>query len=133
MPWTYRIDPSRRVIVRTFSGALTDQDLEEHRRALRADPEFASDYDQFSDYLGVTEMRVTADMIRTLAGTRIFDPGIRCAIVAADDLAYGFARMYQLGHEDAGEHVRIFRNREDALEWLGLEEGALRGARDHKP
>lgn len=103
------------------TGALTDDDLFEHQRTLRADEAFDPGYHQLWDLRGVTEMRVSASTVRTLAEARSFRPGVRRAIVAGDDVGYGLSRMFQTLHEQSEEDVRIFRELTEARRWLDLD------------
>jgi hypothetical protein len=43
----------------------------------------------------------------------------RRAFVGTTDLTYGYARMFEMLREGSGEQgIRVFRNLDDALEWV---------------
>ena len=44
----------------------------------------------------------------------------RLAIVAAEAVVFGMARMYQTRAQDVVPNVRVFRTMEEAGAWLGL-------------
>ena len=53
------------------------------------------------------------------------------AVVAPDDLAYGLGRAYQTHRSlevRSTKEVRVFRSLGEALDYLGVGEGASRGA-----
>ncbi len=65
--------------------------------------------------------------IRKLAERRVFWPCARRAILVADDLGFGFARMFEMLREEAGEKgIRVFRNLDDALAWILPDEMLVR-------
>ena len=44
---------------------------------------------------------------------------LRRAIYVTRDIEYGFARMFEMLRENAGEKgIRVFRNLDDALTWI---------------
>ena len=53
------------------------------------------------------------------------DAGFRTAILTRKDQPYGIARMYQVFSDEGPENVKIFREMEEALEWLGIDRDAL--------
>ena len=44
------------------------------------------------------------------------------AIVAPRDFLFGMARMYEILRSDSPVEVRVFRDRAEALQWLGIAE-----------
>jgi hypothetical protein len=49
----------------------------------------------------------------------------RCAVLAPFDLAYGIARMYQLGTSSEAVDLQVFRDLRSALSWLEISDRAL--------
>ena len=117
MPADYRIDRLKGVVYSRAWGVLTDQDLEDNRAALFADPAFEPDLAQLYDFSQVSALRVTSAALQRLAPTSRFAPLARRAIVVGTDEAFGMARMYAIltGRE---EWIRVFRDRESATRWL---------------
>jgi len=122
MPIKYEIDPSRRLILTTADGVLTDTDVIGHKKALIADPAFQPGMLELSDVRDVNQLDVTPEGIRVFTSfDRAHDdqPG-RLAIVASEDFVFGMARMYQMSTTD-DSNVGVFRSMEEAKEWLGVD------------
>jgi SpoIIAA-like len=62
------------------------------------------------------EIRLVAESLKPYAD-RI---GGRCAIVAEADVHFGLARMGSAYTEAIGVETEVFRNSEQALDWLGV-------------
>jgi hypothetical protein len=120
LPAEYLIDVERRLVISRAWGALTDDDVREHNRALRADPLFDPTYRQLVDMSGITEDLVDITTKRQESQNQIFKPGVRRAWVASKDYTFGMARMYAVAAENQGQTIAIFRARSEAEEWLGL-------------
>ena len=118
----FTIDTSRRLVLSRGWGVLTDRELMVHVRALSADPRFRPDLHQLVDFVGVTDVKVTASGVREMTGLNPFGAGARRALTVSSDVAYGMARMYQIMRSDAADEVEVFRDIDSALEWLGLAE-----------
>ena len=82
MPASYEIDPQRRLIISRLWGAVTDVEVYDHNKFLRADPRFDPTYQQLTDLSGITEIAVTTGMINTTSLDQFFEPGTRRAILA---------------------------------------------------
>ena len=120
MPAAYEIDPRRRLVTRRLWGALTDTEVYDHNRQLRADPTFDPTFVQLTDLTGVTEIAVTTGMINDTSLDQFFEPGTRRAIVATDDGVFGMARMFALRAESVGQTIQVFREEDKARDWLGI-------------
>lgn len=66
--------------------------------------------------MGYRDARFTSDEINATRGPK----KARAAVLAADDLGYGLGRMYVDGAGLHYEHQQVFRDRGEALEWLGV-------------
>jgi hypothetical protein len=120
MPATYLIDLERKLVVSSAWGVVTDDDVREHNRALRADSLFDPTYRQLVDMSGITEDLVDIKTKREVSENQFFAPGVRRAWVSANDFAFGMARMYAIAAEKEGQTIGVFRARGEAEEWLGL-------------
>jgi len=115
-------DPARGLCVHRFFGRITFQDLlatmaeggavEPDRSGINA----LWDFSQAFPAVSPEELERLADLAGQQSG------GAACpqaAIVAADDLSFGLARVYsaRVNSRSAAE-VRIFRTREEALQWV---------------
>lgn len=123
MPISYRIDPERNFVFTTASGILTDDDILDLKRRLTADPEFRAGMRELSDVRAVTDLRVTAQGVRSMVDEDAKQSSTlhsyKLAIVAGKDSVFGMARMYQMLTEGNLPHVAVFRDYETAARWLG--------------
>ena len=120
MPASYTIDHADRVVRTDSWGILTDSEILDLYARLAADPEFDPAYKQLCDLHKVAQIAASSETLRELANASIFDKGTRRAIVVANDLDYGLARMFQTYCDLAGVAIEIFREREAAVAWLGV-------------
>lgn len=118
-PAFYKIDKARRIVLTTGAGVLTKKDIAEHQNRLVKDADFDPESAQLLDFLQVTKIELTPADVRELAERSVFSPRSRRAVLVKDDLAFGFARLFQTYRELKGEEgIRVFRELDDALAWL---------------
>jgi hypothetical protein len=119
MPAFYKIDKEHRVVLSTASGVFDLAAALAHQDQLLADPDFDPTYSQLLDYSHVTDVRIDANDVRKLAERSVFWPCSRRAMYVTRDIEYGFARMFEMLRQNAGEKgIRVFRNLDDALTWI---------------
>ena len=53
----------------------------------------------------------------------------KIAVLAPRDITYGFARMYQVYSGESNDNYRIFRDAQEAVDWLGIPMSVLEKAR----
>jgi hypothetical protein len=120
MPVSYSIDPSRKLVTSRIWGTVTNAEVGEHNRQLRADPLFDPTYRQLADMSDVTLNLVTFNDVQETARDQYFAPGTRRALVVSDDTTFGLSRMYATYAESLGQVITVFRDRAAAEAWLGL-------------
>lgn len=128
MPLDYRIDRERRVVFATATRTLSDEDVFTYQREAWSRTDLAG-YDEVVDLSLVEDLVLSSgDRVRALAelAAAMDVPGSssKLAIVAPQDLAYGFARMfetYRTMNPGGGKVVSVFRSMQAALDWLGVE------------
>ena len=118
MPFVYRIDPERRLVVSTGDGVVTTGELLEHETSLAADPAFDPGFDQLADFMNVTDISVSMDDVRPLAAAGPWSGTSRRAGCFGKAYIFGMARMYEVICEMRGIHFRAFRSRDEAEGWL---------------
>ena len=119
MPLFYKIDKERRFVMSSATGVLNRDYALAHQNRLLADPDFDPSYSQLMDFTHVAQIALTAADVEFLAVRNVFSPDSRRAILVPNDLGFGLGRMFEILRESAGEHgIRIFRNLEEALEWV---------------
>lgn len=124
-----KVDPAARVRHAILEGTVGDDELVDTYAAVLADPDFDPTLNDLVDARGVRKIDVTPAGVRRLADLvqqvdRLLLP-TKIAVVAADDVAYETARMYELmraGQGAPAEH-RVFRDMTEAQRWLGLRSG----------
>lgn len=126
MAFAYWIVPAKRLVVVRGSGVVADQETLSLRRALGNDTRFASDLCELADYREVTDFVLSSLTLRILGAINPYGARSRRALVAPTDLVYGMMRMWQLRRApESADHVEVFREMKDALEWLGIVEADL--------
>ena len=114
-----KVDKERRLVISTACDVFTLADGLGYQRQLLSDPDFDSSFAQLADFTHVTKFDLKGEDVRLLAQQNIFSPSSRRAFVVNGDLAYGLARMFEIFRETLGnEGIRVFRNLEEALEWV---------------
>jgi len=118
MPISYDIDKKQRLVTSRLCEVVTNDEVDDHNRRLRTDPDFDPGYRQLIDLSGITEIRITTPKVTAAAQDQYFTPGTRRAFVATTDATFGMARMFALRAEASGQTVEVFRDRKQAEEWL---------------
>ena len=125
MPAFYKIDKEHKLVISTGSGVFDLATALAHQDQLIRDPDFDPTYCQLFDLTQVTKVEISAEDVRKLAERSVFWRCSRRAILVAHDLEYGFARMFEMLRENAGEKgIKVFRKLDDALEWIFAAETA---------
>jgi hypothetical protein len=125
MSESFHIDETQRIVWARSWGVLCDQDILNHQSRLRADPKFQPSFSQLVDCTGVTEVTLTAKMMLQMGQSTVFAPEAKRAYVVAKDVVFGLVRMYGLYQSVRGRHsVQVFRNRAEAVAWLGVNDTA---------
>jgi hypothetical protein len=121
MPVNYRIFGGWSFVLSTALGKVTDAELLAHQKELLGDKDFDPSYPQLDDVRDADMDRITTGCIQTLAKTSAASrQGTKRALVVRGDLAYGLARMLQALREGSRQEIRVFRDLDRALGWLGV-------------
>jgi len=118
MPISYTIEIAKRVVHTRAWGVLCNADLRDYYRALMADLRFLPDLSCLLNLEGVNVFALESRVIAEIASWPVFNVGVRRAIVAPSDVAFGLSRMFSLHAESAGQNVMAFRNEVAAEAWL---------------
>ncbi|HEY6308039.1 MAG TPA: hypothetical protein VI488_16430 [Candidatus Angelobacter sp.] len=125
MPASYVIDKQKRLVVTCAWGACTADDALEFRRQILSDSNFDPTFAQLADFTAVTTIDITPGEVRMLAWVNPFSPDSRRAIVVTNPLAFGLARIFETLRSLRGDrHIRVFRDRQEALAWIFLKDEA---------
>jgi hypothetical protein len=128
MPIRYNVDHGRKVVFAEGSGTFTDADVFGYQREVWSRPDVLG-YLELIDMTAVERIeQPTPERIEQLAELSAEMDAVsrsaRFAIVAPTTIAYGLGKMYQAMREmqhRSTKEVGVFRTREEALAFLGLE------------
>ena len=120
VPESYEIDQMRELVVSRAWDTFDDRDLRQHYDRLRADGRFDPAYRQLIDVREVETFSLTSAVMLGTALAHVFSSGTPRAIVVANDLQFGLARIFAAYSEADGQIVQVFREPSAAREWLGL-------------
>jgi hypothetical protein len=116
------IDVARRLVIHTFSGVLSDEDISDLPSKVRAHPDFDPTFFELLDFSGVTAGTVSTAAISAAAQRKTsFIPTARRVIIAPQDHIFGLARMGQAFAERTRPSVSVVRTMAEARKVLGIE------------
>jgi hypothetical protein len=122
MPFTYTVDPNLRLVLTTGTGIVSDEDSQQLSAMQRSDPQIHAAMRELLDLRRVERLSITPSWLRTRAATDkryAAEYANTLAIVVGSEVAFGFARMYEL-LTDEYFRIRVFRDYAEACEWLGI-------------
>lgn len=124
MPIEYSIDKDLGVIFTTASEVLTESELLEHKRKLISDPNFNPGFVELSDVREISDLAISASGIERLLAQDESDAellkGYKLAIVVSGALEFGMGVLYEMTSRENVMNVRIFRDFDQAKEWLEI-------------
>jgi hypothetical protein len=128
MPITYRVDHEVKVVFAEGTGTVTDDDVFGYQREVWSRPDVLG-YNELVDVSAVKHVKLpSAQRVRDLAELSAemeaqAGEAKRFAIVATSPIVYGLSRMFQTYREMDQRNktqVKVFRNRQEALAFLGI-------------
>ena len=120
MPACYQLDLINRMVRTRAWGVLTDDEVIELYASICADSEFKPSFRQLCDMREVTKITASAQTLRDLGQSQIFEHGTQRAFVVNRELDYGVDRLFQVYSEASRDRMEVFREWEAAEEWLGM-------------
>jgi hypothetical protein len=121
MPFNYTIYKDLRLVLSIIEGRVTSDELKAQQKRMRADPDFDDAFDRLNDLTLATNLDVSGDDVKLLAISDVSSSTSRRAIVTGNPLHFGKSRQFELYHAERSM-VHVFRNRHEALRWLGIPE-----------
>ncbi len=126
MPIRVHVSHEFRLLVITFTGVVTAEDVERDLIPLIDVPEYSLMPMILFDMTAALRSEGPSDVVRwgaRRAAKRVdahVETGAKMALVATSDEFYGFGRMYQLLRNESPKEFSVFRDRAEAEQWLGL-------------
>lgn len=120
MPITYSIEHSREVIMETWAGEISADDLAAHWRAYLADPDVLRIRRTLVDLRRSKILfygHEMDDLIRTIVVPILGDLDWKTAVLVDDHLQFGISRQYQAFAERYSKDA-IFKDSDTAIQWL---------------
>ena len=121
MPTSYQIDPERRWIEITLSGAITADETVALMKQMYADPAYSDDLSGVVDCRGMANVLNIND-VRGVADMQLARPGpawrSKRAVVVSSPEQYGTTRLFMIFAESGPVQYSVFYNMEAALQWL---------------
>ncbi len=118
---SYRIAKNRKAVFCTVRGALEEDEMLEFSRTLLDDTDIPVGSVALVDFREVDLENVSSEGVHKVAHMFRNDVrNTRLAFVAPDELAYGLSRMYEAIRQDSAIEIQVFRDLDQAREWLGL-------------
>ena len=121
----YRILPEHRLVLVTFQGDLTPEEIAAGRDELGRDPGFDPRFFQLVDARRLRDIPAESVEVLKLGQKTVFAGGVRRAIVVSTDLVFGIGRMFELSAIKLGHEIKVFRSMEEACTWLGVPDSVL--------
>jgi hypothetical protein len=121
VPIGYEIDEERGLVVVLASGEVTRDEETRRFAALLADPRYRPGLHLLLDYRARSSVASPSEvhrMAEDLKGLRDLLGDALCALVVSTDVAFGTGRMVAALTEGTFVPLRVFRDRDEALDWL---------------
>jgi hypothetical protein len=119
MPAFYKIDKERKLVLTTGSGFVTKEEVSTLQDHMLNDPEFDPSFSQVADFAQITNTDIRMADIQTFAQRDVFSIHSRRAIIVCGDIAFGFAKIFELYRQLSGASgIRVFRNPDEAFNWI---------------
>jgi len=121
MPLSYEIDQEHRLVITTAWDIVSAHEALELQDEIRSDTRLTTDFLHLVDLTRLTSVDVDINVMNELAARQSFAESRRAFFVGSNRLAYGMARMFVALRRVTGEEkMRLFEDREAALQWLGV-------------
>ena len=121
MPVIYQVDSATQLVKGRAWGVLTRPEVEEYMTALKQDERITDGFRHLFDLSDVLEISMGLDDFRLMPQLAPFGTS-RQAYFTDSDVVFGVARMFQSVRDFDRDSIRVVRTREQALEWLGLDD-----------
>jgi hypothetical protein len=121
--YRYSIDESRRLVVATFEGEVSDADLFDYLAHMLANTRYGAGWRSLIDLTTAEIVDLTRAGVQRMRALPLYMEerlnGARGAVLAPkQSAAYGMARMYEMMGSNSHYEIAVFSDREEAMRWL---------------
>jgi hypothetical protein len=119
VPLSYKIDQDRKLVQCTGFGFVAKEEVFAQQDQLLNDPDFDPSFFQLADFAQLTDTDIGMADLQVIAKRDVFSIHSRRAILVNGDVAFGFAKIFEVYRKLAGAHgIQVFRTTDEALDWL---------------
>lgn len=121
--YRYEVDERARLVVATFEGDLSDNDLFDYLAHMLAHTKYSAGWGSLIDLTPAVSISVTTAGVQRMRALPLYMEerlhGARAAVlVPPNSAAFDMARLYEKMGESRGYDVKVFTDRERAMQWL---------------
>jgi hypothetical protein len=118
----FAIDVERRLVVTTFAGENSEEEIIGLASKIQSHPDFDPSFSEIIDCRAISTVGIsTAGVGRIARRKNIFDPASLHVIVAPQDHIFGLARMGQALADQTVPNIVVVRTMEEAYKLLNLQ------------
>jgi len=121
MPVHVAVDRSKKLVITTYSGDVTDADVADQISEIRKQAPYDPAYRAITDFTQVSQFNISSNEIRSVAESESPLAEARRVMVAPSDLAYGTSRMFQMLASRTRPHITVVRTLGEAYASLGID------------
>jgi len=123
MTLKHRIYEDQKIILTTWSGAISDTDLIRFYMGIYNNSHWQPGFNEVTDLRDAELNHISDNALRhlsELATGCLKGEGIKLALIAPSELSSDIARLYQAFTHIPNELTKVFHHLDEALEWLAL-------------
>ncbi len=120
MPYSYRIEKARHLVISTATGCVTFTEILDHQDQLLNDRDFNPEFNQLIDGSRTTALKISIREAQRIASRRIFSASSRRAYVSPGPAVPGVGILMAI-YQEAGvslEQTRVFYDISWAYEFI---------------
>lgn len=121
MPVNVSVDRSRKLVITTYYGDVTDADVAHQVSQIHEQAPYGPAYRAITDFSQVTQFNISSSEIRSVAGSKSPLGEAQRVMVAPSDEVYGTSRMFQSLASRTRPHITVVRTLAEAYASLGME------------
>lgn len=121
MPVQVAVDRSKKLVVTTYSGDVSDADVARQISQIKDQAPYGPAYRAITDFTQVTLFNISPNEIRSVAESQSPLAEAQRVIVAPSDEVYGTSRMFQSLASRTRPNITVVRSLAEAYSSLGID------------